>query len=147
MATRQSIVLLKLMRLKSGIWVAAYLRRCAVEGVFAAVRRRGAEEAGGIFIKINRLARIHAESGTTCECTITDFSEGGARLFVPDIQLPDQFVLAITGDTLTREECRVAWRLGGEMGVQFVTRSVQQARAPAVDQLRAIAQQRFKKQA
>jgi len=43
------------MRLKSGIWVAAYLRRCTVEGVFAAVRRRGAEEAGAIFIKVNRL--------------------------------------------------------------------------------------------
>jgi hypothetical protein len=55
MAGRQSLVILKLMRLKSGIWVAAYLRRCNVEGVFAAVRRRGAEEAGAIFIKINRL--------------------------------------------------------------------------------------------
>jgi hypothetical protein len=43
------------MRLKSAIWVAAYLRRCNVEGVFAAVRQRGAEEAGAIFIKINRL--------------------------------------------------------------------------------------------
>jgi hypothetical protein len=43
------------MRLKSAIWVAAYIRRCQVEGVFAAVRRRGAEEAGAIFIKINRL--------------------------------------------------------------------------------------------
>jgi hypothetical protein len=43
------------MRLKSAIWVAAYVRRCHVEGVFAAVRRRGAEEAGAIFIKINRL--------------------------------------------------------------------------------------------
>ena len=43
------------MRLKSGIWVAAYVRRCNVEGVFAAVRRRGADEAGAIFIKINRL--------------------------------------------------------------------------------------------
>jgi hypothetical protein len=43
------------MRLKSGIWVAAYVRRCNVEGLFAAVRRRGAEEAGAIFIKINRL--------------------------------------------------------------------------------------------
>lgn len=43
------------MRLKTGIWVAAYLRRCNVEGVFAAVRRRGAEEAGAIFIKVNRL--------------------------------------------------------------------------------------------
>jgi hypothetical protein len=43
------------MRLKSGIWVSAYLRRCQSEGAFAAVRRRGAEEAGAVFIKIARL--------------------------------------------------------------------------------------------
>jgi hypothetical protein len=43
------------MRLKSAIWVAAYLRRCHVEGAFAAVRRRGSEEAGAIFVKVNRL--------------------------------------------------------------------------------------------
>jgi len=43
------------MRLKSALWVSAYVRRCHVEGVFAAIRRRGAEEAGAIFIKINRL--------------------------------------------------------------------------------------------
>ena len=43
------------MRLKSAIWVAAYLRRCNGEGAFAAVRRHGAEDAGAIFIKLNRL--------------------------------------------------------------------------------------------
>ncbi len=43
------------MRLKSGIWVAAYLRRCTIEGAYAVVRRRGAEEAGAVFIKIDRL--------------------------------------------------------------------------------------------
>ena len=43
------------MRLKSAIWVAAYVRRCNGEGAFAVVRRRGAEEAGAIFIKLNRL--------------------------------------------------------------------------------------------
>ena len=43
------------MRLKSGLWVAAYVRRCHLEGAFAAVRRRGAEEAGAIFIKVSRL--------------------------------------------------------------------------------------------
>jgi hypothetical protein len=43
------------MRLKSGIWVSAYLRRCMIEGANAVVRRRGAEEAGAVFIKINRL--------------------------------------------------------------------------------------------
>jgi hypothetical protein len=42
-------------RLKSAIWVAAYVRRCYVEGAPAVVRRRGAEEAGAIFVKISRL--------------------------------------------------------------------------------------------
>ena len=40
------------MRLKSNIWVAAYLRRCQTEGMFGAVRRRGAEEAGAVFVKV-----------------------------------------------------------------------------------------------
>ena len=43
------------MRLKTGIWVAAYLRRCQIEGAGAVLRRRGAEEAGAIFIKVSRL--------------------------------------------------------------------------------------------
>jgi hypothetical protein len=42
-------------RLKSAIWVAAYVRRCHLEGAFAVVRRRGAEEAGAIFVKISKL--------------------------------------------------------------------------------------------
>ncbi|HXB75825.1 MAG TPA: DUF1491 family protein [Bradyrhizobium sp.] len=40
------------MRLKTSIWVAAYLRRCQAAGVFGAVRRRGAEEAGAVFVKV-----------------------------------------------------------------------------------------------
>jgi hypothetical protein len=43
------------LRLKSAIWVAAYVRRVHLEGAFAVVRRRGAEEAGAIFVKISRL--------------------------------------------------------------------------------------------
>jgi hypothetical protein len=43
------------MRLKSAMWVSAYIRRCTVEGVSAVLRRRGAEEAGAIFVKVARL--------------------------------------------------------------------------------------------
>lgn len=43
------------MRLKSGIWVAAFIRRCQIEGAQAMLRRRGAEEAGAVFIKVARL--------------------------------------------------------------------------------------------
>ncbi len=45
------------MRLKSEIWVKAYLRSCAGRGVPAAVVRRGDSDAGVIFIKIARLDR------------------------------------------------------------------------------------------
>ena len=43
------------MRLKSEIWVKAYLRRAAVAGDPGAVVRHGDDEAGAIFIRINRL--------------------------------------------------------------------------------------------
>jgi len=43
------------MRLKSEIWVRAYLRRCQAENVPAVVVRRGDEAAGAIFICVDRL--------------------------------------------------------------------------------------------
>lgn len=43
------------MRLKSAIWVSAYLRRVNGDGAHAVLRRKGAEEAGAIFIKVSRL--------------------------------------------------------------------------------------------
>lgn len=39
------------MRLKSEIWVKAYIRRCAVNGASAYVLRHGDDDAGAIFIK------------------------------------------------------------------------------------------------
>ena len=43
------------MRLKSEIWVRAYLRRCQAEGVPGVVARRGDEAAGAIFICVDKL--------------------------------------------------------------------------------------------
>ena len=43
------------MRLRSDFWVAAYIRRCNGEGAPAMLRRRGALEAGAIFVAINNL--------------------------------------------------------------------------------------------
>ena len=44
-----------MVRLKSAIYVQALIRRCEVSGAAAYLARRGAEEAGAVFIKINRL--------------------------------------------------------------------------------------------
>ena len=43
------------MRLKSEIWVKAYLRRCQHEGATAVLVRRGDTDAGAIYIKVSRL--------------------------------------------------------------------------------------------
>lgn len=43
------------MRLKSAIWVSALLRRCQLEGKFGALLRKGAEEAGAVYVVINHL--------------------------------------------------------------------------------------------
>lgn len=43
------------MRLKTELWVKAYIRRCASAGVAAAVVRHGDDDAGAIYIRINRL--------------------------------------------------------------------------------------------
>jgi hypothetical protein len=43
------------MRLKSEIWVHAFLRRSFVSGLYGAVLRKGAVEAGAIYVVVNRL--------------------------------------------------------------------------------------------
>jgi hypothetical protein len=68
------------MRLKSAIWVAAYLRRCQTEGIFGAVRKRGAEEAGAVFVKVTLLdgsAMLYAPAPQT----VYDESRPAERMF------------------------------------------------------------------
>ena len=43
------------MRLKSEIWVQAFLRRWFVGGGFGAVLNKGAAEAGAVYVVVNRL--------------------------------------------------------------------------------------------
>jgi hypothetical protein len=66
------------MRLRADIWVAAYIRRCASEGTYAVLRRRGAAEAGAIFIKIDRLDGSAALFGPAPQSELKD---GADRLF------------------------------------------------------------------
>src|ERR1700729_4618912 len=79
------------MRLKSSIWVAAYLRRCQTEGIFGAVRRRGAEEAGAVFVKVALLdgnAMLYAPAPQT----VYDESRPVERLFAATSPQPEAAV-------------------------------------------------------
>ena len=67
-------------RLRSDFWVAAHLRRCAVEGVAAVLRRRGAAEAGAIFVKLDRLDGTASLYGPAPQSFLEE--GGGGRLFI-----------------------------------------------------------------
>jgi hypothetical protein len=77
------------MRLKSAIWVSAYIRRCMIEGAYAVVRRRGAEEAGAIFIKIDRLDGTADLFGPAPQ-TAFDETRPGDRAFIACLKAPQQ---------------------------------------------------------
>jgi hypothetical protein len=70
-------------RLRSDFWVSAYLRRCSVEGVDAALRRRGAAEAGAVFVKVDRLDGTADLYGPAPQLYVDD---SGERLFSPILQ-------------------------------------------------------------
>jgi hypothetical protein len=72
------------MRLKTGLWVAAYLRRCHVEGVAAVVRRRGADDAGAVFVRIDRLDGTSDLFGPAPQSAF-EAAEGSARAFAPSL--------------------------------------------------------------
>ena len=72
---------------------------------------------------INRVAKIQIGSGTLPrDCLITDISTGGVRLHVEGFEVPEEFVLHLTGEGIIAKECayRVVWRLGHEVGARFM---------------------------
>jgi hypothetical protein len=75
------------MRLKTSIWVAAYLRRCQTAGVFGAVRKRGAEEAGAVMVKVATLDG-NAMLYVPAPQTVYDESRPIERFFVPIARAP-----------------------------------------------------------
>jgi hypothetical protein len=70
-------------RLRSDFWVSAYLRRCSVEGLDAALRKRGAAEAGAIFVKVDHLDGTASLYGPAPQLFLDD---SGERLFASVMQ-------------------------------------------------------------
>ncbi len=68
------------MRVTSGLWVSAYLRRAAAEGCFTSVGKRGAEEAGAIFVIVNHLDNKFSLYGPAPQ-TAFDDDTGSDRKF------------------------------------------------------------------
>lgn len=71
-------------------------------------------------LKFNRLGRFYSDLSGQHECMIVDLSEGGARLHTAT-ETPSVFTLTIATDAgPVQRRCNVIWRLGQELGVEFL---------------------------
>lgn len=78
-------------RLTTEFWVAAYLRQCRLDGLEAVLRRRGAAEAGAVFVSVDRLDRTADLYAPAPQMLVPD-GEGG-RVF--ELIMPAKPVLDV----------------------------------------------------
>jgi PilZ domain-containing protein len=67
-------------------------------------------------------ARLEITIGSPpLDCLITDLSDGGVRLYIETVEIPDRFVLWFSADgrNARPRDCSVVWRLGHEIGAKF----------------------------
>jgi PilZ domain len=72
---------------------------------------------------LNRVAKIRlGNAALPRDCLITDISDGGVRLHVEGFDVPDEFVLLLSGDDIKSKGCayKVVWRSGFEIGAKFL---------------------------
>jgi hypothetical protein len=74
--------------------------------------------------QFHHLAKIITDGNEPARaCTMSDVSHTGARLVLEtDAELPNRFQLLLTGDGSARRRCRVVWRAGVTVGVEFANR-------------------------
>src|SRR5262245_24140848 len=85
-------------------------------------------------VQANRLARIQTGADTAPrDWRVSDISDDGVRLFLEDADVPDEFVLFLDGGG--RHNCRVVWRLGPELGAEFVRHDASAARIATLAQI------------
>lgn len=72
-------------RLKTLFWVQAFLRRCEIAGHFGGILRKGAEEAGALYIVINHQDGTH---DLLAPAPGAAHDDSGERRFVRDFAAP-----------------------------------------------------------
>jgi hypothetical protein len=66
-----------------------------------------------------------ANGAPLIECELGNMSDKGAKLLLPGRRdLPVQFVLRLAKDGRVARKCRIAWKQGDTIGVEFTARRV-----------------------
>jgi hypothetical protein len=73
--------------------------------------------------RVSGPAKIRPHAGALArDCWVSDISEGGVRLYAEHVEVPEEFILVCSAAGNRPRECRVVWRLGCEVGAEFVDR-------------------------
>jgi hypothetical protein len=54
-------------------------------------------------------------------CTVLDMTLKGARVRAPELALPDEFTLVLDDKSSLKRRCKVVWRKGVLVGLEFVS--------------------------
>jgi hypothetical protein len=66
-----------------------------------------------------RVAKIQFGTGSLPrDCMITDVSNGGAKIIAEYLDIPAEFTIIFS--TGNPRQCRLAWRIGCELGAEFI---------------------------
>jgi hypothetical protein len=66
-----------------------------------------------------RAAKIQFGNGSLPrDCTITDVSDGGVKVIAEYVDIPAEFTIIFSAGR--PRQCRLAWRIGCELGAEFV---------------------------
>jgi len=73
--------------------------------------------------RVSGTAKIQPHAGALPrDCWVSDLSDGGVRLHSEHVEVPQEFILSFPAAGQRPRECRVVWRLGYEIGAEFVDR-------------------------
>jgi hypothetical protein len=72
---------------------------------------------------LGRMAKIQlGYDSPPAYCLITDISHGGVRLYLNGLDVPDEFVLLLSGDGPAKDgRYKVVWREGNEVGAKYAS--------------------------
>jgi hypothetical protein len=83
-------------------------------GIVMLVNRRRSERR-----MCRRVAKIQFGTGSLPrDCMITDVSDGGVKVIAEYLDVPPEFTIILSEGR--PRQCRLAWRIGCELGAQFV---------------------------
>src|SRR4029079_16577314 len=85
-------------------------------------RRRSERRVCRSFAKIQ-----FATGGLARDCMITDVSDGGVKIIADYPEIPPEFTVIFSTGQRPRA-CKMAWRIGGELGAQFIDYPIARSR-------------------